>query len=55
MEAVGIAMACLDRCPFLVVKSISDWADEEKGNDLHSYCMQVSADLVVSMIEDETI
>jgi nucleoside phosphorylase len=55
MEAVGIAMACLGRCPFLVVKSISDWADEQKGDSVHSYCMKVSADLAISMIEDETI
>lgn len=55
MEAVGIAMASMNRCPFLVVKSISDWADEDKGDGLHSYCMKVSADLVVSLLEDETI
>jgi nucleoside phosphorylase len=55
MEAVGIATACQGRCDFLVVKSISDWADEEKGDDLHSYCTQISSDLVISMIEDETL
>jgi nucleoside phosphorylase/predicted nucleotidyltransferase len=55
MEAVGVAMACYGRCDFLVVKSISDWADEKKGDSQHSYCTQVSADLVVSMIVDETI
>ena len=55
MEAVGVATACQGRCDFLVVKSISDWADEKKGDSQHSYCTKVSADLVVSMIEDETI
>jgi nucleoside phosphorylase len=55
MEAVGVALACYGRCDFLVVKSISDWADKAKGDDLHSYCTQISADLVISMIEDETI
>jgi nucleoside phosphorylase len=30
MEAVGIAMACQGRCDFLVVKSISDWANKKK-------------------------
>ena len=55
MEAVGVAMACHGRCDFLVVKSISDWADEKKGDSQHSYCTKVSADLVVSMIEEETI
>jgi nucleoside phosphorylase len=55
MEAVGVATACQGRCDFLVVKSISDWADEKKGDSQHSYCTRVSADLVISMIEDETI
>jgi nucleoside phosphorylase len=55
MEAVGVATACQGRCDFLVVKSISDWADEKKGDGKHAYCTKVSADLVISMIEDETI
>jgi nucleoside phosphorylase len=55
MEAVGVATACHGRCNFLVVKSISDWANETKGDSQHSYCTKVSADLVVSMIEDGTI
>jgi nucleoside phosphorylase len=55
MEAVGVATACQGRCDFLVVKSISDWADENKGDSQHTYCMQVSADFVISMIKDETI
>jgi len=55
MEAVGIATACQGRCGFIVVKSISDWADEEKGDDMHSYCTQISSDMVISMIEDETL
>jgi nucleoside phosphorylase len=55
MEAVGVATACHGRCDFLVVKSISDWADENKGDSQHEYCMQVSADLVISLLEDETI
>ena len=55
MEALGVATACHGRCDFLVVKSISDWADENKGDSEHAYCTKVSADLVISMIEDETI
>ena len=55
MEAVGVATASQGRCDFLVVKSISDWADEKKGDSKHTYCTKVSADLVISMIEDETI
>jgi len=55
MEAVGVATACQGCCDFLVVKSISHWADEEKGDNKHAYRTRVSADLVISMIEDETI
>ncbi|MCU1300474.1 MAG: hypothetical protein JWQ87_758 [Candidatus Sulfotelmatobacter sp.] len=55
MEAVGVATACQGRCDFLVVKAISDWADNRKGDDQHAYCASVSADLVISMIKDETI
>jgi nucleoside phosphorylase/predicted nucleotidyltransferase len=51
MEAVGIATACIGRCDLLIVKAISDWADEEKGDSQHEYCMQVSADLTISLIE----
>jgi nucleoside phosphorylase len=50
-----IFVALAFRCDFLVVKSISDWADEKKGDSKHAYCTKVSADLVISMIEDETI
>jgi nucleoside phosphorylase len=55
MEAVGVATACQGRCDFLVVKAISDWADDKKDDSQHSYCMKISADLVLSLIEDETI
>ena len=55
MEAVGVATACHGRCNFFVVKLISDWANETKGDSQHSYCTKVSADFVVSMIEDGTI
>ena len=55
MEAVGVATACLGRCDLLVVKAISDWADDEKGDSQHAYCMQVSADLTISLIEAEII
>lgn len=55
MEAVGVATACQGRCDFLVVKAISDWADDKKDDSRHSYCTKISADLVISLIEDETI
>jgi nucleoside phosphorylase len=49
VEAVGVATACQGRCDFLVVKSISDWAHEKKGDNQHSYCTKVSTDLVISI------
>jgi nucleoside phosphorylase len=56
MEAVGIGSAAENKqCPFLIVKAFSDWADKKKTDVWHRYCMQVSADLVVSMLEDETL
>jgi nucleoside phosphorylase len=55
MEAVGIATATVERCPLLVVKSIADWADQRKSNRWHKYCMDLSADLVVSLLEEGVI
>jgi nucleoside phosphorylase len=54
MEAVGIGTATQSSgCPFLIVKSVSDWADEEKDDRWHQYCADVAADLVVSALENE--
>ncbi len=56
MEAMGVGSAAtINQCPLLIVKAISDWADEEKTDLWHQYCMEISADLVVSMLEDETL
>ncbi len=55
MEAVGVAAACFQRTPLLVIKAISDWADEQKDDSWHAYCAQVAADLAISLIQDETI
>jgi nucleoside phosphorylase len=46
MEALGIAMASqLVGRPFVIVKSISDWADRQKKNKWHAYCMASAADI----------
>ena len=55
MEAVGVAAACLERAPLLVIKAISDWANEQKNDMWHTYCADVAADLTISLIQDETI
>jgi nucleoside phosphorylase len=56
MEAIGVGFASLNVCcPFIIVKSISDWADEKKDDMWHQYCMDSVADLVISMLEDETL
>jgi nucleoside phosphorylase len=51
MEGLGVASACQDKCPLLIVKSISDWAGVSKNDRLHQYCMHSCADLVISMLE----
>lgn len=45
MEAIGVGSAAsIIQCPLLIVKGISDWADEEKSDLWHQYCMKISAD-----------
>jgi nucleoside phosphorylase/predicted nucleotidyltransferase len=55
MEALGVAQACSGRVPLLVIKGISDWANEEKDDGWHRYCMDASADLAIRLISDEVI
>ncbi|MGD0798482.1 MAG: hypothetical protein ABR910_12235 [Acidobacteriaceae bacterium] len=50
MEALGVAQACGNRAPLLVIKGISDWANEKKNNKWHQYCMDASADLAISLV-----
>jgi nucleoside phosphorylase len=56
MEAAGFSAACLRRrIPFLVMKSISDFADPAKDDRLHPFCCRATADLVASLIADRVI
>ena len=55
MEALGVAQASSGRVPLLVIKGISDWANEEKDDGWHRYCMDASADLAIRLISDEVI
>jgi nucleoside phosphorylase/predicted nucleotidyltransferase len=53
MEALGFGAACTRRgIPFIVVKSVTDFADETKNDDFHSYCCRAAADLVGELIGD---
>ncbi len=55
MEALGVATACQNRCPFVVIKAISDWANSKKNDKWHKFCMDASADLAISLLKDEVI
>lgn len=51
MEAFGFSAACTRRgIPFIVVKSISDLADDNKSDDFHSYCCAAAADLIAELV-----
>ncbi len=55
MESLGVVLACQGRVPLLVAKSISDWANDEKSDDVHSRCCDLIADYVISALQDEVI
>jgi len=57
MEAIGVAEACEtnSKVPFIVIKSVSDFADPGKNDDWHSFCCQITADLALTLIEAEVI
>ncbi len=56
MEAIGVAEACeTKQIPFMVIKSVSDFADSNKDDSWHPFCCEVSADLTLRLIEEEVI
>jgi len=58
MEAIGVAEACDTnsvRIPFIVIKSVSDFADSTKNDDWHSFCSQISAKFTTTLIEEGII
>jgi len=55
MEAFGVASAVNKfRKPiqFIIVKSISDWADSTKNDDWHDMAAKISADFIISLIKN---
>jgi nucleoside phosphorylase len=53
MEAHGFSAACVRRhVPFLVVKAITDYANDTKNDDFHDFACQVASDLVAELVED---
>jgi len=58
MEAIGVAEACdtnSERIPFIVIKSVSDFADSTKNDDWHYFCSQISAKFAITLIEEGII
>ncbi len=56
MEAAGIAFACEQvSTTFLVVKGVSDYADERKGDSHRRYAAAVSAGFVYSLLLDTPV
>lgn len=58
MEAIGVAEACdtnPNKIPFIVIKSVSDFANPVKNDDLHSFCSRAAADLTIALIIEEII
>ena len=53
MESFGVAEACRQaviETPFLVIKSISDFADADKNDSWHEFCCGASADVLVTLL-----
>jgi 5'-methylthioadenosine/S-adenosylhomocysteine nucleosidase len=58
MEAFGVAAACSQShlpTPFLVLKSVSDYANAAKDDAWRRYCCEAAADLVVHLIRVEAV
>jgi nucleoside phosphorylase/predicted nucleotidyltransferase len=56
MEAGGFSAACIRRgIPFVVIKSVSDYADATKNDVFHKYCCDSSADLVTELVSDAVL
>lgn len=58
MEAIGVAEACdtnSERIPFIVIKSVSDFADSTKNDDWHSFCSQIAAKFTITLIVEGII
>jgi adenosylhomocysteine nucleosidase len=56
MEAHGFSSACIRRqTPFLVVKSITDYADESKDDTFREFACRAAADIVARLIHDRIL
>ena len=55
MESIGVAQACalrLPSVPFVVIKSVSDFANEKKCNKWHPFCVRACSDLLFRLLQD---
>jgi nucleoside phosphorylase len=51
MEASGFSAACNRRgIPFIVIKSVTDYADATKDDTFRGYCCDAAADLVAELV-----
>jgi nucleoside phosphorylase len=58
MEALGVIEACLrfdPPVPALVVKAVSDLADESKDDTWHPFASRASASLAIELLRAELI
>jgi nucleoside phosphorylase/predicted nucleotidyltransferase len=53
MESWGVAEACISSrhpTPFVVIKAISDYADEQKNDGWHEFCCRAAATFAVELL-----
>lgn len=59
METYGVYYACENslnsQIKFLSIKSVSDFADEEKSDDYHEFCCQLSATYLKKCLDSELL
>jgi 5'-methylthioadenosine/S-adenosylhomocysteine nucleosidase len=58
MEAFGVAEACRQgfrATPFIVIKGVSDYANEDKNDAWRAFCCAAAADLLVLLVRSDVI
>jgi nucleoside phosphorylase len=58
MESFGVAEACRQSAvitPLIVIKAISDYADEAKDDRWHAFCCAAAASLAIQLIRENVI
>lgn len=58
MESWGVSEACAfsrKPTPFIVIKAISDYADNQKNDEWHAFCCRASAALAAELIKQDVV